>query len=1614
MKKIISLVICFTLFFQQSGFCQMLDLSGLITKTQFVPDIRIRPPHLRSFGFEPGSSYIVQVDKGDAEQPKEMKAITRELMKYFLIGLTLPDSAFWVNLRPDSPDNVIDPELARTEIGRIFLEADLELKKDVARYTSPQTDAGRKYWNLLYEKAEQLYGASLDTFPTVTRPWIVPGEIILGDMGSSAFIYKANLNVLLEADYLKNTASSPKFIDDRAVALNEYSSELIKKLIMPLMIKDVNTAKRYASLRQVYYSLILAQWYKEKFKSAQTPFSSRINSRDLSGLTAAKPVDISQYFNAYARSYANGEYSIKETVGTGFGMQVRTYVSGGIKMDGGSFKTTVISSLKKIIFYPFTKIFKGTDQLFMEEIKPEEYAPNPKWASESMAVTLFEQAQRLEQTQYVWPAMTRAEGKELVDFYWRESKRRYNIDWQDLTVSNVKALIEYQYPENLSGMIRVDDIEVLRLLPRKKLVEMALANLIGTKDVAVEFVRQRPVTVAAAGVLGLGLVLAGMHWWDQGHPSNSAVNGTNPVVTQAITQAALSDTAYVTVTPDFSLLAEPTLAALEEKIIETRTTSIPTSAVTPEITSIPNSGASSDAIITAATSAETPKPITIKTTPTPRPLQDQVIVKAGEITYTVGVNATHISAQQFVPGYTWLPQDITIDLNTRVITELPYGEQNAVTYAPNDPGYSQSLTRIEVVIAQALRAGLDNSDLKHKDLSMLAHAQRDIERFSDQFEDLYYAPFSASDGINDYRVLSSYSHISAVTAPNGSVSREYRAIEVENRTIVKIDEQDKVVIYRPGSAKYAAEIDQMISIVNKTIQYKTAFGEYELRDLNDIAKLLEALKTGPKPIVTPTPTPTLTLTPTPTPWVNDQTWSLVTDETGVTSYKIGLNETVISVQKSIMSAKFPVDTSINLGTRVITEIPYTTGELKTVTYQPGSVGYDERLKFIENVISDGLEVGIRDNKFETQAELFNAVQAQRSLDNLIGWIEVSTSMSYYQVMPGTSHISTVMDAAGAHPALYTSLDRSTGVIVRIPYTTGEIKAVAYQPGKQEYTNALQEMSYVVNDELRAGLFVNQLDAQELSKLIAVQNELQKLAGSTFVTYNNGTSHVTVDENYIAYYDSDLYTFMDPLTGAITEIRFNMDTGALEEAGYYEIKDGKKWEAAFNRIDYIFREFSFFSPEKLGGQDKLDLVNSARKIISKFDPNPKPTVTPTPTPWVNDQTWSQITDNSGTHSYKIGLNETVISVQESVQSAKTPLDTSINFWTRVITEVPYTTGELKTVTYQPGSAGYAERLQRIERVISEGLEVGIRDNKFETPDELFNAVQAQRLFDRALSWIGVNYYNVMPGVSHISTVISNVAGSHPPLYTSIDRSTGVIVHIPYTTGKLYAMAYQPGSDGYTWPIEHMLSTVNGAIQQGTDLPADQIQELKDTRAELLKWQGTATLTTPTTTAAPPLTATPTIATPTTAKPTPDVTPGRKRTAVPINAGTSVYESENKDGGKVDDNLVDPNAVGGIDLRMPLPIATIFPAQLLAKVAQLPTSVTDIESELTQIEEYANSGIQPSQERLREFLIACCKKGALKDYSERMLICLAKVLRAEEKDVVATSPELRNLLMIVQAN
>src|SRR3989339_452724 len=348
LRKLISLALTLSFGLQQTVFAYTasLNLSGYLNQgPNLTVSDKFRPINLRYFPYQPQTNdFKILLDKGDTKDIADtnLKSSATILLDYFKIGLSLPNDKFWVNLRPDSQDEIIDEELAKTDLGKVMLEADLKLKQDTALFTSPQTPQGKEYWSKLYQKAGELFGTENITIPTLTRPWIAPGEIILRESSDNnsktsqgAYIYKANLKVMLEEDYLTSSGGfrTPPTFDPRLKELNQYSTQLIRELILPKLTQKVNSSKDYANLRQVYFSLILARWFKETFQdnsTAQGDYLKLINSHNLTNLTSQQAWDKTTYFQAYQKSFQEGEYNLSEQVYTPTGQVIRRYMSGGM------------------------------------------------------------------------------------------------------------------------------------------------------------------------------------------------------------------------------------------------------------------------------------------------------------------------------------------------------------------------------------------------------------------------------------------------------------------------------------------------------------------------------------------------------------------------------------------------------------------------------------------------------------------------------------------------------------------------------------------------------------------------------------------------------------------------------------------------------------------------------------------------------------------------------------------------------------------------------------------------------------------------------------------------------------------------------------------------------------------------------------------------------------------------------------------------------------------------------------------------------------------------------------------------------------------------------------
>lgn len=234
----------------------------------------------------------------------------------FFTWLALPEEKFWVNLNPNEPDRIIDPKFGRTDAGRILLEADMELKRTVAKLIHPDTKTGQAFWRNLRS----------DCFSS--RQWIVPAPATVRATNDELYILDAPLSVLMETEYVQDRGSG-KYRSCRHLpeSVEKHNEELYKRLILPRVEKAVNTAPEYAALRRVYLARVAAEWYRDRAQEVPSAFADLIDSDDIrrwKSTSSWKPTDT---FREYVRSFTKGEFKVTRKVGDG---AYKTYVYGGV------------------------------------------------------------------------------------------------------------------------------------------------------------------------------------------------------------------------------------------------------------------------------------------------------------------------------------------------------------------------------------------------------------------------------------------------------------------------------------------------------------------------------------------------------------------------------------------------------------------------------------------------------------------------------------------------------------------------------------------------------------------------------------------------------------------------------------------------------------------------------------------------------------------------------------------------------------------------------------------------------------------------------------------------------------------------------------------------------------------------------------------------------------------------------------------------------------------------------------------------------------------------------------------------------------------------------------
>ena len=305
--------------------------------------IQIHPENPLEFDF------IVN-DGDDNLSGDELTGEAEKMIKYFLASLTAPEKDLWVNLSPYEENRIIPGSLAQTDIGRDLLAQDYILKQITASLIYPEDDLGKKFWDKVYKKAYEVYGTTEIPIDTFNKVWIMPDRVSVYEQGNMVFVAEASLKVMLEEDYVALQSSDESLKNIKGTTENKLASDIVREIVLPELEKEVNQGKNFASLRQVYHSLILAVWFKKALNQSLLG-QIYVDQNKFKGLGLDEEGIKEKIYQQYLEAYKKGAYNyIKPEYDQHSKRNIpRKYFSGGIQIAAEvSSRLELISSPTKI------------------------------------------------------------------------------------------------------------------------------------------------------------------------------------------------------------------------------------------------------------------------------------------------------------------------------------------------------------------------------------------------------------------------------------------------------------------------------------------------------------------------------------------------------------------------------------------------------------------------------------------------------------------------------------------------------------------------------------------------------------------------------------------------------------------------------------------------------------------------------------------------------------------------------------------------------------------------------------------------------------------------------------------------------------------------------------------------------------------------------------------------------------------------------------------------------------------------------------------------------------------------------------------------------------------
>jgi hypothetical protein len=210
----------------------------------------------------------------------DFKAETQKMVDYFTTMLAVPGDDVYVNLAPNESAKLLTQALRGTRLGAALLEFDYRLKRLSASLLHPDVDTGRMFWTEVLDRCKG--DLDLEELPCVgfQRVWIVPDQAMVlegaewqlsgdpkpkeggGEEKLCAIVIDQRLKAMTEREYLVGRGHTER--TDRLAAIWD---EAFRRVVLPVIEAEVNEGENFAEMRQIYCTMILETWFKQKYRS---------------------------------------------------------------------------------------------------------------------------------------------------------------------------------------------------------------------------------------------------------------------------------------------------------------------------------------------------------------------------------------------------------------------------------------------------------------------------------------------------------------------------------------------------------------------------------------------------------------------------------------------------------------------------------------------------------------------------------------------------------------------------------------------------------------------------------------------------------------------------------------------------------------------------------------------------------------------------------------------------------------------------------------------------------------------------------------------------------------------------------------------------------------------------------------------------------------------------------------------------------------------------------------------------------------------------------------------------------------------------------------------------